>query len=125
MKPFCEVVTTSVLPSIRSIMTRELMTTYNMTQQEIAETLGLTQPAVSQYKRQSRGSKVKILEEEKEILDMIKGLTKDIVDKRVNTRQVNQRFCQVCKKIREKKLICKLHEEICPSIAPCHNCESC
>jgi predicted transcriptional regulator len=125
MKPFCEVVTTSVLPSIRSIMTRELMTTYNMTQQEIADTLGLTQPAVSQYKRQSRGSKVKILEEEKEILDMIKGLTKDIVDKRVNTRQVNQRFCQVCKKIREKKLICKLHEEICPSIAPCHNCESC
>jgi predicted transcriptional regulator len=125
MKPFCEVVTTSVLPSIRSIMTRELMTTYNMTQQEIADTLGLTQPAVSQYKRQSRGSKVKILEEEKEILDMIKVLTKDIVDKRVNTRQVNQRFCQVCKKIREKKLICKLHEEICPSIAPCHNCESC
>ena len=122
MKPFCEIVTVSVLPAIRSIMTRELLTTYKMTQQEAAEALGLTQPAISQYNRQSRGSKVKLLEDQKEIMNLIKGLTKDIVDKRVDAREINQKFCQICKEVRNKRLICKMHEDICPSIAPCKDC---
>jgi predicted transcriptional regulator len=75
MKPFCEVVTASVLPAVRSIMTKELLTKYNMTQQETADILGITQPAVSQYNKHSRGSKVKLLEKEKEVLSMINGLT--------------------------------------------------
>ena len=59
-------------------MTRELLTTYKMTQQEAADLLGLTQPAVSQYNRESRGSKVKILSGEKDIMIMITDLTKDV-----------------------------------------------
>ena len=125
MKPFCEVVTVSVLPAVRSIMTRELLTTYKMTQQDAADTLGLTQPAVSQYNKQSRGSRVKLLEKEKEVVEMIKKLTKEIVDKKINAKEVNQRFCEICKKVREKKLICRIHEDICPSIAPCRECGTC
>ena len=125
MKPFCEVVVSSVLPAIRAIMARELLVTYNMTQQETADTLGLTQPAVSQYNRQSRGSNVKLLEGHQEITKIIKDLTKDIVDKKVNAREVNKRFCKICKKIRETRLICEMHEDMCPSIAPCNECGTC
>ncbi len=125
MKPFCEVVVGSVLPGIRSIMTRELLTTYKMTQQEAADLLGITQAAVSQYNREARGSKVKLLEKEKEIIKIINDLTKDIVDKKINFREINQRFCEVCKEIRKKGLICKLHEDIYPSIAPCEKCGVC
>ncbi|NCO97546.1 MAG: transcriptional regulator, partial [Candidatus Aenigmarchaeota archaeon] len=71
MKPFCEVITSSVLPAVRSIMARELLTTYKMTQQEAADILGITQAAVSQYSRQSRGSKVKMLESQKGLMKMI------------------------------------------------------
>ncbi len=125
MKPFCEVVVGSVLPAIRSIMTRELITKYNMTQQEAADILGITQAAVSQYNRKSRGSKAKSLENEKDIMLMIEYLTKDIVDKRIKARQINKRFCDICKKIREKQLLCELHQAMYPSIAPCEICGNC
>lgn len=125
MKPFCEVVVSSVLPAVRSIMTKELLTKYNMTQQETADILGITQPAVSQYNKQSRASKVKLLEKEKEILSMINGLTKDIVDKRINAKEINHKFCEICKKIRQKHLICELHQDMYPCIAPCNECGSC
>jgi len=47
MKPFCEVIVGTVLPAVRSIMTKELLITYKMTQQETADILGITQAAVS------------------------------------------------------------------------------
>jgi len=122
MKPFCEVVVAIILPAIRSIMTRELLTKYNMTQQNAADLLGIAQAAVSQYNRQSRGSKVKILEKEEDIMKIIDQLTKDIVDKKINSKEINKRFCEICKIIRKKHLICKIHEDIYPSIAPCQEC---
>ena len=103
-------------------MTRELLTIYKMTQQQAADLLGITQAAISQYNRQSRGSKVKILEDQKDVMGMIDLLTKDIVDKKVNAREINNRFCDICKKVREAHLICKMHEDIYPSIAPCKEC---
>ena len=63
MKPFCEVITTRVLPAVRSIMTRDLLTTYGLTQKQTADLLGFTQPAISQYNREARGSKVRFLRE--------------------------------------------------------------
>ncbi|MEM5793391.1 MAG: hypothetical protein QXY45_03505 [Candidatus Aenigmatarchaeota archaeon] len=125
MRPFCEIITSSILPAIRSIMTMELLRTYGMTQEKAAETLQVTQPAISQYYRQYRGSKIKLIENDKEIMGMITDLTRDIVNKSINSKEINKRFCIICKKIREKKIICKIHEEICPSIAPCEKCGEC
>lgn len=125
MKPFCEVIVSSILPSIRSIMTKELLTTYKMTQQQTADILGITQPAVSQYSRESRAPKVKILEKHQDIMKEIDELIKDIVDKKINAREINKRFCDICKIIRKKGIICEMHQGIYPSIIPCDECESC
>ena len=54
MKPFCEVIVGTILPAVRSIMTKELLIGYKMTQQEAANLLGITQAAVSHYNRESR-----------------------------------------------------------------------
>ena len=76
-------------------MTRELLTKYNMTQQNAADLLGITQAAVSQYNRQSRGSKVKILEKEevefveKDFESAIDYLTKEMI--RTNTTTTGKR----------------------------------
>jgi predicted transcriptional regulator len=122
MKPFCEVVVTSILPAIRSLITRELLTTYKLTQKETAELLGLTQPAISQYNRESRGYKVKLLEKQPKIVEMIDELTKKINSGKLNPRELQTQFCRVCKTIRKNRIICSLHEEIYPSIAPCSEC---
>ncbi len=125
MKPFCEVVVTSVLPAIRSIITRELLNTYKLTQKETADLLGLTQPAISQYIRESRGVKVKLLEKEPKIMKMIDDLSKDIMHGKVRPGDLQLKFCKICKSVRESRIICHLHEEMYPSIAPCSECPEC
>ena len=122
MKPFCEVIVTTILPAIRSLITKELLSSYHLTQKEAADLLGLTQPAVSQYYRESRGFKVKLLEKQPEIMKMIDGLTRDIAAERLNAKEIQSRFCSICKSVRESKTICQLHEDIYPSIAPCSEC---
>ena len=122
MKPFCEVIVTSVLPAIRSIITKELLNTYKLTQKEAADLLGLTQPAISQYIRESRGLKVKLLERQPEIMRMIDDLSRDILHEKIRPKDLQLRFCKICKSVRESRVICHLHEDMYPSIAPCSQC---
>jgi len=122
MKPFCEVIVTTILPAVRSLITKELLSVYHLTQKEAADLLGLTQPAVSQYYRESRGFKVKLLKKQPEIMKMIDALTKEIAAEKLNAKEIQSRFCSICKSVRESKTICHLHEEIYPSIVPCSEC---
>ena len=122
MKPYCEVMVASILPAMRSLITRELLTTYNLTQMEASELLGITQAAISQYNKESRGAKVKILEKDKKIMKMIKKLAKKIARGNMSSLKINSEFCEICKEIRKRKLICQLHKDIYPSLAPCSEC---
>ena len=65
MKPYCEVASQYLLPTLRALVAKNLMEKYKMTQQDAASKIGLTQSAVSQYMRQLRGSKIKIIEKDK------------------------------------------------------------
>lgn len=122
MKPYCEVMVASVLPALRAFITKELLSTYNLTQTEASELLGITQAAVSQYNKEARGSKIKILEKDKKILKMIKDLTKKIAREEIKGIGIHSEFCKICKEIRKKKLICQLHKEIYPSLDSCSVC---
>ncbi len=125
MKPFCEVIVTTILPAIRSIITKELLSTYHLTQKEAADLLNLTQPAISQYYGESRGFKVKLLEGQPKIMKMIDDLTKEIVSEKISPKKIQAKFCTICKAVRKSKIICRLHEDIYPSIAPCTECSTC
>ena len=93
-----------------------------MTQKQAADLLGLTQPAISQYSREARGTKVKILEKEPEVMRMIDDLTSDIVSKNIDAKEIQAWFCEICRIIRKKGLICSLHEDLYPAIAPASVC---
>ena len=122
MKPFCEVIVSTILPAIRSLITRELLKTYGLTQKQVAELLGLTQPAISQYNREYRGFNIQLLEKDPEIIEMIDVLTEKIYDGKLTPVQILSSFCNICKKVRESRIICSLHEQIYPQIAPCLKC---
>lgn len=123
MKPYCEIIVSTILPAMRSLITKELLTRQGLTQKEAADLLGLTQPAISQYNREARGFKVKMLEKEPEIMNMIDDLTKDIVSG-MKPKQIHSRFCDICKSIRKNRVICSLHQESYPEIAPCSECQT-
>lgn len=122
MKPYCEVMVAYVLPALRAFITRELLTNYNLTQTEASELLGITQAAVSQYNKEARGAKVKILKKNKKILKMIKELTKKIAREDIRGVEIQSEFCKICKEIRKQKLVCQLHKEIYPLLDSCSVC---
>lgn len=123
MKPYCEIIVSMIIPGIRSLITKELLTTQGLTQKQTADMLGLTQAAVSQYNREARGFKAKMLEKNPEIMGMIDSLTKEIVSG-MDPKQIHSRFCEICKAIRKNRLVCDLHQESYPEIAPCSGCQS-
>ena len=108
MQSFCEKASRSVLPAIRSIISRELMNIYGLKQRQVAELLGITQPAVSQYIRESRGSKVSLMEKYESLMDKIDDLSSDLVSGNLKPKEFQQRMCDICGYIKSNKKLSSL-----------------
>ena len=93
MKPFCEVIVQDILPALRALIAKELMTTHKMTQQEVAKKLGISQAAVSQYRREMRGFKIKLLQKDKEILENIEDIAARISSGDLDTISASEECC--------------------------------
>ena len=124
MKPFCEIIVSDVLPAMRAVLANEMSKTYGLSQVQISKKLGITQPAISQYIRELRGQRAKVILSNEKMMDLIKKLAHDIaVDKTdMGSKTLHKKFCLICRNIREEGLICKLHKDSWPSMGPCKIC---
>jgi len=123
MKPYCELVAQNLLPTIRALIAKELINKYKMTQQQAAKKLGITQSAISQYIRQLRGSKIKTIENDKIVLKEIEHFSDRLVSGELNdSSKMLEAFCYICKSIRKRKMICKLHKKTFPELEECNIC---
>ena len=104
MKLRCEIAASKLLPTIRAMVAKELIEKYNMTQQEAATKLGITQSAVSQYIRQLRGSKFSSLEKDKTIYKKVEQLANTLASSNTeNQSKISVSFCSICKSSRKKE----------------------
>lgn len=124
MKPLCEIIVQVVLPAVRALVAKDLIEKHGLTQQQAAERLGTTQPAISQYMRDLRGLKVKSLQKSKIALSEIEKLSSRIAAGEIAGDVVTTEFCKICKTLREQdiKTICDLHKEFSPSLEKCTVC---
>ena len=104
----CEVGVQTVLPAIRALMARTIIEKHGMREKQAAEILGLSQSAISRYATKDRGSILTI-----ENVPEVQTLIDQIIDLLLNekphqTTEVLELFCQICKIIREKGLMCQL-----------------
>mgnify|MGYP003303034494 CR=1 FL=1 len=76
MKPPCEVVVWYVIPAIRSELAKELLN-LGMRQKDVSELMDITQPAVSQYITDKRGSGIKLD-------DNVRKMINAVLDKLIN-----------------------------------------
>ena len=124
MKPFCEIIVSDVLPAMRAVLANELSKTYGLSQVQISKKLGITQPPISQYRRELRGQRAKLILSNEKIMDLVKKMANDMAvgKTEMGPKEMHKKFCLICKKIREEGLICKMHEEAWPSMRPCKIC---
>jgi len=120
MKPYCEIASQYLLPTLRALVAKTLMEKHKMTQQDTASKLGLTQSAISQYMRQLRGSKIKTID--KDILDEIDKFSGRIASGELNSFTALDAFCNICKIARRKKILCEHHIKYFPDLKDCNIC---
>jgi predicted transcriptional regulator len=98
MDPQCEVIGKYVLPIFRSMLAKELVHKYHLSQTQAAKKLGTTQAAVSQYLSSKRAYKG-IAQAEKflpKIQAMASETAAKLVNKEINSAEVTVNFCQLC-----------------------------
>jgi predicted transcriptional regulator len=119
----CEVAVKCILPSVRAMIAKELVNKYELKQAEAAKLLGLSQPAISLYKRKIRGKAIN-LENDPDITKSVEKLADSMVKGPISHKEFILTFCEICKTIRAKGLLCEMHKTFDPSIN-IEKCELC
>lgn len=105
MKPPCEIVVWYVIPAIRSELAKDLLS-LGMKQKDVSELMDITQPAVSQYITDKRGSGIKLTESVKE---MIKDFATQLYNGDAKKADIINRTCSICKKIETEDVLKQLN----------------
>jgi len=98
MDPQCEIIGKYVLPIFRSMLAKELVQKYHLSQTEAAKKLGTTQAAVSQYLSSKRAYKgMERVEEFLPRLQVMAGETaQKLVNREIAAEDVTVDFCRLC-----------------------------
>jgi predicted transcriptional regulator len=123
MLSLCEVIVKSLLPSLRALMAKYLITKYNLNQVEAARILGVSQSAISLYIRKMRGKSIN-LEEDVEIKKLVEKIVDSLINKNLTHRDFIIEFCKICQITRSKGLLCNIHKTFDP-IFEVENCQIC
>lgn len=98
MDPQCEIIGKYVLPIFRSMLAKELVQKYHLTQTEASKKLGTTQAAVSQYLSSKRAYKG--IEHVEQFLPKIQAMAAEtaqkLVNKEIAVSDVTFDFCNLC-----------------------------
>ena len=94
----CEAIGKYLLPLFRSLVAKELVNKYYLTQLEVAKKLGTTQAAISQYVNSKRAYKG--VEQFEDILPrletMAKNAAKSLAKEELNLDKISVDFCKFC-----------------------------
>jgi len=120
MKPFCEIMVQEIFPTVRALIAKELTDVLNHTQREAAARMGVTQPAISQYRKELRGKKAAVLESNKRVHDAIKEAARALVTS--PTLYGFSVMCGICREIRFSGVLCRLHKAGVPELKNCKSC---
>jgi predicted transcriptional regulator len=98
MDPQCEIIGKYVLPIFRSMLAKELVQKYYLSQTQAAEQLGTTQAAVSQYLSSKRAYKgVEQVEHYlPKIQEMASEVAEKLVKKQIAPKDLTFDFCRLC-----------------------------
>ena len=111
----CEVAVRSVIPAVRALIAKELMEEQGLSQDQVAEILGISQSAVSKYSRKVRGHAIKV-EDIEEIRPFIDDMVILLLDGTRQSAELLQLFCQACVAIRKTSLMCSFCQKSDPKI---------
>ena len=121
----CEVAVKCALPSIRAMIANELTAKHNLKQADAAKLLDISQPAISLYQTKLRGAALN-LENDPDITALVAKHADYLVKGTAAQEEKLDSFCGICKTLRAKGLLCKIHKAFEPAISTetCRFCQT-
>jgi len=101
MENFFELMSKEILPAIRALMAKRLLDN-GFSQKDVAGRLGLTQPAISQYKRAMRGTRADSISGNPKTTRMVNELAKRIGTGEISAREINLELLDICRTLLEE-----------------------
>lgn len=123
-----EIESKTMIPALRAILARKLADQHKIREDEISKMLGVTQAAVSNYIRGTRGDPKLIsqLSSQKQIVEMIDEISENLASSKAYTPASLSKFIGICNYIKTSLLICDIHHNLESNIdeAICKECET-
>ena len=123
-----EIESKSLIPALRAILAKKLAEQHKIREDEISKMLGVTQAAVSNYIRGTRGDPKLIyqLSSQKQIIEMINEISDNLASNKAYTPASLSKFIGLCNYIKSSLLICDIHHNLESDIdeAICKECET-
>lgn len=118
MKPPCEIVVWYVIPAIRSELAKELLN-LGMKQKDVSKLMDITQPAVSQYITDKRGSGIKL---DDNVKDMIKEFARQLSEGEATKVDLIPKTCNICKNVKTSDVLEQLNIDKSELGEDCQTC---
>jgi predicted transcriptional regulator len=121
-----EIEAKSLIPAVRAILAKKLIREYSLKEEDVARMLGITQAAVSNYVRGTRGDLELIskLEGIREVMRMIDDIARELSNNKAYTPSTLAKFVGLTNYMRYSLLICDVHHSIESNIDE-NICEQC
>jgi predicted transcriptional regulator len=123
-----EIESKTLIPALRAILAKKLAEEHKIREDEISKMLGVTQAAISNYIRGTRGDPklIQKLVADEQVSEMIKELSDRLASDMAYTPSSLAKFISLCNYIKSSLLICEIHHNLETNIdeAICKECEN-
>jgi len=122
-----EIESKTLIPALRAILAKKLSEN-NIREDEISKMLGVTQAAISNYIRGTRGDPnliAKLLTED-QVVQMLNEISENLASNMAYTPASLSKFIGLCNYIKSSLLICEIHHGLESNIdeTVCKECEN-
>ena len=123
-----EIESKTLIPALRAILAKKLAEDHKIREDEISKMLGVTQAAVSNYIRGTRGDPqlIQKLLAEEQVSKMLSELSDSLASDMAYTPSSLSKFIGLCNYIKSSLLICDIHHNLESNIDEkvCKECEN-
>ena len=123
-----EIESKTLIPALRAILAKKLAEQHNIREDEISKMLGVTQAAISNYIRGTRGDPqlIQKLLSEEQVAKMINEISDGLSSSMAYTPSSLSKFISLCNYIKSSLLICDIHHNLESDIDEkiCKECEN-
>jgi predicted transcriptional regulator len=123
-----EIETKTLIPALRAILAKKLIEEHSIREEEVSKLLGVTQAAISNYIRGTRGDPTLMskLLAVKEVSEMVDDICSNLASNMAYTPASLSKFIGLCNYIKSSLLICDIHHNLELNIdeAVCKECEN-